>query len=395
MRRHIETESLIRGDAPPRGSRRGAIAILLALSSLGILAMGGLVTDLGRIYIAKNELQNFTDSAALAAVARLNGSASGLSDATAEAAANANRWNFDTEAVDSPTVEFATAIGGPYATAPASATGIRFVRVSAQADVSLYLTQVLPGVGNSSSLDAVSVAGLVGQNSRSDGIFPYSPDARNPADPNFGFLLGKLYTLKYDKATTVSATPSPTTFLLTLNDKKVIGCPADMEAAPTFRPGFAGEDGGTSLRGYIDLSDRIPGVPGGGTTLIRDTMLGRMSFTYPITIGYSLTMEPGNKSALQLAFMERVAQDTDGAPGAPRQTPSYYTTTQTAMNTPAESDMNNFYRSAYETGYPRPPDGNGRRLVSVPINDGMTIRSSDLEHSSSRWSPARMWSTKA
>ena len=56
--------------------------------------MGGLVTDLGRIYIAKNELQNFTDSAALAAVARLNGSASGLSDATAEAAANANRWEF-------------------------------------------------------------------------------------------------------------------------------------------------------------------------------------------------------------------------------------------------------------------------------------------------------------
>jgi len=353
-----------------RDKRRGSILVMMAIALTVLTAMAGLAIDGGRLLITKNELQNFTDAAALSAVIPLDGRTEAFTSAATDVAASTNRWNFDTQQVLDYELEFGQSVDGPWNAAPAAATGIRFARVVASANVPLTLTRILPGVGATAPVNASSVAGLTGQNSLSDGVFPFSPDAHDVNDPNFGFLLGKEYTMKYDKVSgNPNNGPSATTYLLSLNNKKLIGCPADMESAPLFRPGMTVGNGNSAERGYVDLGDRQPTNPGGGANLIVDSILGRTSYGLGINIGYQLTMEPGNKMAVNFAIADRVQQDTDGRDIGPRRTPTFYTTAQTSMGVPSEEDMKNIYRSAYSTGFPRPPNGNGRRVVTVPVND--------------------------
>jgi hypothetical protein len=207
----------------------------------------------------------------------------------------------------------------------------------------------------------------------SDGIFPFSPDAHDADDPNFGFLMGKYYTLRYDKAvgSLSGVLPSPTTYLLSLNNKKLIGCPGDMEKSPLFRPGNTVGSGSSAERGYIDLGNWGPTNPGGGANLIVDGIMGRVSYEQKVEIGQTLIMEPGNKSTIESSIVDRVEQDTNGMPGSLR-TARYYSTEQTATNVPSEETMKNSYRTAYTTDFPRPPGGNGRRIVTVPVNDPAT-----------------------
>jgi Flp pilus assembly protein TadG len=346
------------------------ITILLAICCVVLIALAGMATDLARMYIAKNELQNYTDAAALAGVIRLNGTLAGIAAATADAQEDINSWNFDTQSVDDVQVKFALTVNGPWEETPSFATGYRFIQVAAQADVPVYLTQILPGVGPAKTIHARSVSGLVFQDSMADGVFPFSPDAHDPDDPNFGFLMGKYYTLRYDKAvgSLTGVPPSPTTYLLTINDKKLIGCPADMEKSPDFRPGMTVGSGSSAERGFIDLGNWYPSNPGGGANLIVDGILGRVSYGRKIEIGQTLVMEPGNKATIESAIVDRVEQDTNGMPGSLR-TARYYSTEQTAPNFPTEEEMKNLYRTDYDTYFPRPPGANGRRIVTVPVND--------------------------
>jgi uncharacterized membrane protein len=50
-----------------RKSQRGSILALSAVAMLSILLAAGLGVDISRFYLAKNELQNAADAAALAA----------------------------------------------------------------------------------------------------------------------------------------------------------------------------------------------------------------------------------------------------------------------------------------------------------------------------------------
>ena len=50
----------------------------MSVSVVVLLGMLGLVMDLGRTFIAKNEAQAFTDAAALSAVSKLNGTSAGV-----------------------------------------------------------------------------------------------------------------------------------------------------------------------------------------------------------------------------------------------------------------------------------------------------------------------------
>ena len=43
--------------------QKGAVAIVFGLSLVTLFAMGGVVLDLGHLYIAKSELQNAADAA--------------------------------------------------------------------------------------------------------------------------------------------------------------------------------------------------------------------------------------------------------------------------------------------------------------------------------------------
>ncbi len=95
------------------------VALVVAASALVVMGLLGLSVDLGRIYVTKNELQNFSDAAALAAAHRLNGTNAGISAARDRALADTNKWNFGSESVSDITVAFSTDSTGTFDETPA------------------------------------------------------------------------------------------------------------------------------------------------------------------------------------------------------------------------------------------------------------------------------------
>lgn len=97
------------------------------------MAMIGLAFDLGRVYIAHNEAQVFTDAAAMAAALKLDGSEAGLAKARDAVERLPARWNFGATPFQTVVVEF-SADGKCWKQAPeqdGEAAGINLVRVSA------------------------------------------------------------------------------------------------------------------------------------------------------------------------------------------------------------------------------------------------------------------------
>src|SRR5260370_10073265 len=158
-----------------------------AVCIVSLLGMLGLALDLGRVFIAKNETQTFTDTAALAAAMKLDGK-SFTAVNTAVTNNTKNQWNMATTTFTASggATTVTTEFGQPQAanaslpdnstwsTAPASAAGYTFVRVTASATLPLY---VLPVVGTASGqiVKTSSVAGQVPLTSFHSGLLPYSP----------------------------------------------------------------------------------------------------------------------------------------------------------------------------------------------------------------------------
>lgn len=179
---------------PSAKRRRGYALVSLALLIPALLAATGLSVDLGRVYVAKTELQSFADSAAINAAFELDGTTAGIANAAAAngpgTTATRNRWNFSSQAVPTPTVEFATQPNGVFPSNPGSAAGYRFVRVTLTGPVPIYFLRVLPDVESTQNITASAVAGQGLENSIGPGAAPLSPDAQIPANPNFGFTVG-------------------------------------------------------------------------------------------------------------------------------------------------------------------------------------------------------------
>jgi uncharacterized membrane protein len=91
---------------PPR--RRGFVLIAMSITMLLLLAMLGLAFDLGRVYIARNEAQVFTDAAAMAAAAKLDGTADGIDRARQNVARVPMKWNLGTKEFTGVVVEFSS-----------------------------------------------------------------------------------------------------------------------------------------------------------------------------------------------------------------------------------------------------------------------------------------------
>lgn len=347
---------------PTSRRERGVVVIVFALAAFTLMGMLGLGIDLARMYVAKNELQNFTDAAAIAAATKLDGTVTGFTAATTTAQNNVNKWGFGTQSAGAVTVDFAQALAGPYQSAPGIATGYRFVRVSTNAGVPLYFMGMVPGVGFNRTVGARSVAGQGAVPGLGDGVIPFSPDAHDPSDPtgNYGFLLGRKYTLKYDKKV---GNPPFGTYLTSIDGVDLIGCDADMAAIGSFQPG----ETSNSERGYIDLANLTPLDGGGGAALIRNAILSAVSFQDEIVpFMYNVVPQPGQIQTELDALAERVAGDTD------KITPKYYTMPQTATGVPTQEVMNTSFRDS--TTYhvdPTIPLGNGRRIVITPVNDPM------------------------
>ena len=95
-----------------------------------LLAVVGMAFDMGRVYIARNEAQIFTDAAAMAAAKQLDGTEAGLVRARAAVTAMPNRWNLGTENFTGVVTEF-SADGEQWDTEPKDIAALRFARVTA------------------------------------------------------------------------------------------------------------------------------------------------------------------------------------------------------------------------------------------------------------------------
>jgi hypothetical protein len=267
-------------------SQRGFTLLATGASISAVVATLGLATDLARMYVVKNELQSYVDAAAMAACYELDGTPDGIANAQAAAAAGPsgantpNRWDFATKMVTGVQTSFAQTFTGSYLASPASGTDYRFVKVRASATVPLYFLTIVPQVGANRTIQATAVAGQAVATSIGEGAAPFSPDAHNPADPNFGFTPGEKYTLRW---------PPPGQ-----RDKNY--CPGDKD----FEPG-----GGSSDRGYIDVGQ------GNGNSDLREAIVNNDFFLpNPLTIGSVIDHVGGQKSVTD-AVEERFNQDTD------------------------------------------------------------------------------------
>ncbi len=113
-----------------------------------LLAVVGLAFDFGRIYIARNEAQVFTDAAAMTAATRLDGTAEGLARARAAVARLPMRWNLGTQPFTGVVVEF-SADGMQWNADPKEAAGLTIVRVTAPANsVDIVFLRAVGGPGS-------------------------------------------------------------------------------------------------------------------------------------------------------------------------------------------------------------------------------------------------------
>jgi hypothetical protein len=283
-----------------------------------LIGMAGLALDLGRMYVAKNELQGFADAAALAAAFELDGTSQGIARATAVATSGPgtvpNRWQYGSQPPASVQVEFSTASTGGWQS-PASiatAANYRFIRVVASGNLPLTLMQIMQ-VGTNRTIRALAVSGQGEDTTCGIGCAPFSPDAPNPALATWGFVPGQLYAMKWAP----HGQRKPGT----------LGMCAGDEAAGT--PDPPGSD-----RGYIDVGQ------GSGDSGLHNAIVNQDFPATEMHIGDTIDVVTVEKE-LGSAIGNRVAQDTDTV-------------------------------SATYSAYLAGNTGNGRRLIRVPINNPAT-----------------------
>ena len=305
---------------PPRSfhSRRGFSLITICVVLVVMLGMLGLALDLGRMYVAKSELQAYVDAAALAGAYELDGTTAGIQRAH-NLARNGpgnipNRFNLGNQTIPTIDVAFSRISTGGWEAAGSvgNASGYRFMRVIARGQVPIYVLRAVPGVPNHSSLGAVAFAGQGAEGVCGTGCDPFSPDAPNPADKvDFGFDGGRLYAIKWAPHGQRKANTDGL-------------CEGDQAAGTTSPPG--------SDRGYIDVGQ------GNGNSSLHEAIVNRNFDGTQLYIGDFIDVVPGNKH-VGPAIDTRFAQDTDQA-------------------------------SATWAQYRALGTGNGRRIIRVPINDG-------------------------
>jgi hypothetical protein len=119
------------------------------------------------------------------------------------------------------------------------------------------------------------------QDSLGDGLAPFSPDAHDPLDPDFGFSKGQLYTLRW-------APPGH-------RGPGGDNCPGDIGYTPDEE----------SWRGYIDVGQ------GNGNAGLREAIVNNSyHMQNPLEVGDPIDDVDGQKSVTE-AINERFSQDTD------------------------------------------------------------------------------------
>lgn len=142
-----------------RKTQKGFVLIAMSVAMLLMLAMVGMAFDFGRIYIARNEAQLFTDAAALAAAKKLDGSASGIDTARMAVMNLQNRWNLGTTYFENVVIEF-SADAKEWTATPEHPETLAFTRVSApKNDIEITFLRAVGGP-DSFTVPARSAAAL-------------------------------------------------------------------------------------------------------------------------------------------------------------------------------------------------------------------------------------------
>lgn len=322
--------------------QKGFVLIATGISIFALLGATGLAVDLGRMYIAKNEIQAFSDAAALLAAQQLDGTNNGISAAKTSGAAAKVYWSLATQTVSNPTFEFSQtpASSGSYAwvSNPGSATGYTTVRVTSSVGVPMYFMRVLTGSATG-SVSAQAVAGQVSKTVWKQGVFPFSPFAQlfalsasghaaycsNPIstgcmDSTTGLIVGQEYTLRWPSNPSLGNGSGGNNSNMCLGDKAGGQTMIDM----------ANQAGG-SERGYIEDT---------ASSVMRQTIVDDYQ-SVSRTVGDLVTMTGGAKQTELDALNARIAQDTN-----------------TTDNT-----RDAYYRNPH----------NNRRIVAALINNGVLV----------------------
>ena len=153
-----------------RNKQRGSILAVTTFGMLALLLAAGLGVDISRLYLAKNELQNAADAAALSGASALNSHPEGIEEATDRAVLEMNKYAFNKTdvAIVRASVRFAKNLGDfdsgqDYseggASADAVAKNIRFVKVTTP-DSPVGLSFAAMVLGKTRNLKATAVAGM-------------------------------------------------------------------------------------------------------------------------------------------------------------------------------------------------------------------------------------------
>src|SRR6185436_15960808 len=187
-----------------RKGQRGSILALSAVAMLSILLAAGLGVDISRFYLAKNELQNAADAAALAAASALNSSSSGISNAKARAIQEMNKYNFNNANVSiaEVNIRFGVNLGSTnqdFTTAYNTPGNIRFVEVTTP-QVAIPVSFAAMVLGGSRNLSATATAGLSVPLNSFCNFIPLSV-----IDYDIPMVPGQTYTIRAD----TGGSPSP------------------------------------------------------------------------------------------------------------------------------------------------------------------------------------------
>jgi len=275
----------------------------MALTAIGVLGVVGLAVDIGRVFVAKNETQVYSDAAASAAALVLDGTSTGIGLAGSAVAASTNKWNFGTTSVSSPAVTFAKAPAGPWVANPNPATGYSYVKVTASVPVRLYFLPLVTGQSTFTA-SATAVAGQVPVSSLLRGLSPYTAVSTNTTGPAFGFVVGNSYTIHWPTFNGNRSGCGPGNPLRCFNSAPCSGDPnASLMAVVS--------NWGSQYHGYWGSNSNA---------VIAAAVLDLIQLA-PVSVGENLDplLTPGNKQSEAGVLDQRVSQDTnttDQTPGS-------------------------------------------------------------------------------
>ncbi len=192
-------------------NQRGAIAILVGLSLAMLVGFVGLALDLGKLYVAKSELQNSADACALAASRDITGATPlSVSEAAGMAAGQLNMVLFQHEAVvltPNHSVTYSDSLTDPFydkSTVSYPLSAISYVKCSVtRSGIANWFIQVLnllPGVNiGAATVSSVAVATTTpAQTACAIPVFVCTPASASPSVASYP--VGQWLTSKVSSA---------------------------------------------------------------------------------------------------------------------------------------------------------------------------------------------------